>query len=359
MGLNSVFMSNKKFWRNKKVLITGHTGFKGSWLSLWLENLESDVCGISLEPPTKPSIFNEAKIKNCLRHEIADICNFDNLKKIMNEFKPEIIIHMAAQPLVLYSYQAPLETYKTNVIGTANVLEAARLQNSVRSIVCVTTDKCYENREWAWGYREDEPMGGFDPYSSSKGCAELVASSYRSSFLKSAGIGIATARAGNVIGGGDWAPDRLVPDILKAFEGGQAAEIRNPNAIRPWQHVMEPISGYLMLAESLYKDPLNASEAWNFGPNDHDFKPVSWIADRLSKRWGGAANWISEPGNYPHEATYLKLDISKVKQRFNWKPTWNLNTSLENIVEWHKSWINGENMRNVTIEQIKKFRSTK
>lgn len=350
---------DKSFWENRKVLITGHTGFKGSWLTLWLKTLGADICGISLDPPTIPSIFKEAKVEELIKHKIADIRDLDSITKIMKEFKPEVIMHLAAQPLVRYSYKDPIETYTTNVIGTVNILEAARNQSSVRSIVVVTTDKCYENREWAWGYREDEPMGGSDPYSSSKGCAELVSQSYRRSFLADAGIGLATARAGNVIGGGDWAQDRLVPDILKAFENGNIAQIRNPNAIRPWQHVLEPISGYLTLAELLYNDSLSVAEAWNFGPSDDDARPVSWIASTLCKSWGGKANWVAQTGIHPHEATYLKLDISKVKQRLGWRPKWNLETALDNIVDWHKSFNDGGDMRGFTVEQIEKYKLIK
>ena len=349
--------SQKDFWRNKKVLVTGHTGFKGSWLTLWLKTLGADICGIALDPPTSPSLFDVLGLNSSIRHEVADIRNLDILKRIMVEFKPEIIIHMAAQPLVRYSYTSPIETYQTNVIGTANVLEASRFCGSVRSIISVTTDKCYDNKEWAWGYREQDPLGGFDPYSSSKACAELVSSAYRSSFLADAGIGLATARAGNVIGGGDWAADRLIPDILTALEKKISAKIRNPNSIRPWQHVLEPVSGYLLLAEALYHEPVKMAEAWNFGPADEDAKPVSWIADKLCSCWGGQADWTANIGDHPHEATYLKLDISKAKQYLNWCPKWTLQRSLESIVDWHKSWLEGSDMHQITIEQIQEFRS--
>lgn len=345
------------FWRGRRVFLTGHTGFKGGWISLWLQSMGAEICGLSLEPPTEPSLFNVARVAKGMDHKVGDIRNYDTVRTLMAAFRPEIVIHMAAQPLVRLSYQQPRETYATNVMGTVNVLEAARHSGSVSAIVSVTTDKCYENKEWAWGYREDEPMGGHDPYSSSKGCAELVSGAYRKSFLASEGIAMATARAGNVIGGGDWALDRLVPDVLNALENQHAVLIRNPHAIRPWQHVLEPLSGYLMLAESLYIQGQNDAEGWNFGPSDEDAKPVQWIVSRLCQYWGRDATWILQPGDHPHEASFLKLDISKARQRLNWSPRWNLDTALMGITQWHKSWIAGMDMQDICLQQISKYQN--
>jgi len=345
------------FWRNKRVLLTGHTGFKGSWLSLWLQSLGANLRGVSLTPATEPALFEVARVVEGMEHCIADIRDFAALKRLMDEFHPEIVIHMAAQPLVRLSYQLPVETYATNVMGTVHVLEAARHSGSVKAIVNVTTDKCYENREWVWGYREDEPMGGHDPYSNSKGCAELVSSAYRKSFLQAAGIAIATARAGNVIGGGDWAPDRLVPDILRALQSHEPVLIRNPNATRPWQHVLEPLSGYLVLAERLYTQGKADAEGWNFGPRDEDARPVQWIAEYLCAAWGNGAKWALQPDDHPHEANYLKLDISKAKQRLQWTPRWTLETALNHITEWHEAWLTGQDMRAVCLNQISQYRA--
>ena len=349
--------TNPSFWHGKRVLLTGHTGFKGSWLSLWLQAMGSELRGISLAPPTTPALFDVAKIAEGMDHQIADIRDFDKVNKLFAEFKPEIVIHMAAQPLVRLSYQQPIETYATNVMGTVHVLEAARHAGSVKAIVNITTDKCYENKEWLWGYREDEPMGGHDPYSNSKGCAELVSSAYRKSFLNQAGIAMATARAGNVIGGGDWALDRLVPDVLRALEQNQPALIRNPHATRPWQHVLEPLSGYLLLAEHLYNDGLAFAEGWNFGPNEDDAKPVQWIVEKLCEAWAHGATWAIQPGEHPHEANYLKLDISKAKQKLHWHPRWPLQTALHHITTWHQAWLAGENMHNHCLQQISQYQS--
>lgn len=348
---------NPEFWNGKRVLVTGHTGFKGSWLSLWLQSMGAELRGVSLEPPTTPALFDVANVANGMDHQIADIRNFDLLNKLISEFKPEIMIHMAAQPLVRLSYQQPIETYATNVMGTVHVLEAAKRCSSVRAIVNITTDKCYENKEWAWGYREDEPMGGHDPYSSSKGCAELVSSAYRQSFFANTDIGLATARAGNVIGGGDWALDRLVPDVLRALEQQEAALIRNPHATRPWQHVLEPLSGYLLLAERLYTNGQTDAEGWNFGPRDEDAQPVQWIVEQLCSAWGASATWRQQPGEHPHEANYLKLDISKAKQRLGWTPRWTLETALHHITTWHQAWLAGHNMRNYCLQQISQYQS--
>lgn len=341
-----------EFWLGKRVLVTGHTGFKGSWLSLWLQSMGAVVRGIALPPPTEPALFIEANVANGMDHCIADIRDFAAIQPLIKEFKPEIIFHMAAQPLVRLSYQQPMETYATNVMGTVQVLEAARQTGSVKAIVNVTTDKCYENREWVWGYREKEPMGGHDPYSSSKGCAELVSSAYRASFFNDADIALATARAGNVIGGGDWAQDRLVPDILRALEKSEPVLIRNPDAIRPWQHVLEPLSGYLTLAHSLYENGQTNAEGWNFGPNDDDAQPVQWIVERLCALWGHNTQWQLQPGEHPHEAHFLKLDISKARQRLKWSPRWSLHTALTQTIAWHQAWVDQQDMQAVCLQQI-------
>ena len=351
----TVEQTNPAFWQDRKVLMTGHTGFKGSWLSLWLQSMGAELRGIALQPPTMPSLFDVAQVAKGMDSRIADIRDASAIAQLVKEFQPEIIIHMAAQPLVRLSYQQPIETYATNVMGTVHVLEAARHVSSVRAIVNITTDKCYENKEWAWGYREDEPMGGHDPYSSSKGCAELVSNAYRQSFLKDAGIALATARAGNVIGGGDWALDRLVPDTLLALEKGQPVQIRNPFATRPWQHVLEPLSGYLLLAEKLHEHGQAFAEGWNFGPRDEDARPVQWIVEQLCQAWGQGASWQMQPGDHPHEANYLKLDISKAKQRLNWTPRWSLNTALGHITDWHRAYLAASNMRDICQNQINTY----
>ncbi len=350
-------MVDSSFWAGKVVLLTGHTGFKGSWLSLWLQSMGARVIGYALAPPTNPSLFEVAEVGKEMISIIGDIRDFDKLKSTFSEHKPEIIIHMAAQPLVRYSYANPIETYSTNVMGTVHLLEAARLSNSVRAIVNVTTDKCYENREWAWGYRENEPMGGFDPYSNSKGCSELVTAAYRNSYFhpekyKEHGVALASGRAGNVIGGGDWAEDRLIPDIIRAITKDEPVNIRNPYAIRPWQHVLEPLSGYLVLAKKLYEDDSSYAEGWNFGPNDEDAKPVQWIVERLTQAWGNDATWHVDKGDHPHEAHYLKLDCSKAKTRLDWYPRWHLEEALDRIVDWQKQYQQGANMKAVTLEQI-------
>ena len=357
--MNAAAQPNSSFWRSKRVLITGHTGFKGSWLSLWLQSMGAQLQGIALTPPSTPALFNEANVAKDMEHQAADIRDYDKIKTLVAKFKPEVLIHLAAQPLVRLSYQQPVETYATNVMGTVHVMEAARHAGSVRAIVNITTDKCYENKEWAWGYREDESMGGHDPYSSSKGCAELVSSAYRKSFFKTEGIAMATARAGNVIGGGDWAIDRLVPDILRALERHQPVQIRNPRAIRPWQHVLEPLSGYLLLAERLYKNGQTDAEGWNFGPRDEDAQPVQWIVERLCETWGQGATWALQSGDHPYEANYLKLDISKAKQRLQWEPRWSLRHALEQITEWHRAWLSGDDMQAMCLQQINQYQNLK
>jgi len=355
--MNILKQTHPEFWRARKVLITGHTGFKGSWLSLWLQSMGAELRGIALEPPTTPALFNVAQVAQNMDSHIADIRDASTIARLTKDFQPEVVIHMAAQPLVRVSYQQPIDTYATNVMGTVHVLEAARHAGSVRAIVNVTTDKCYENREWAWGYREDEAMGGHDPYSSSKGCAELLSSAYRKSFFIESGIGMATARAGNVIGGGDWALDRLVPDTLMALEIDQPVQIRNPHAIRPWQHVLEPLSGYLLLAEKLYEQGQAFAEGWNFGPRDEDARSVQWIVEQLCQAWGQNASWQLQPGDHPHEAIYLKLDISKVKQRLHWMPRWSLDTAIGHIVDWHQGWLSGQEMRALCLNQINQYQT--
>ena len=347
---------NKNFWKGKRVFITGHTGFKGSWLALWLQEMGSIVKGFSLEPITNPSLFYKANVSSGMESEIGDIRNLEILSKSMTLFNPDILIHMAAQPLVRLSYIRPIETYTTNVIGTVNVLDVARNCNNLKAIICVTTDKCYENKEWDWGYRENDPMGGHDPYSSSKGCAELVTSAYRRSFFYTTDSpSLASARAGNVIGGGDWSDDRLIPDILKAFEKSKSVIIRNPLSTRPWQHVLEPLCGYLILAEKLYDFGDEYAEAWNFGPNDEDCKSVEWILDKMAHKWGNGANWKLDKNNNPHEANFLKLDCSKANNKLKWNPKLKLDETLDLIVNWHKSYLNGKNIRNECIKEIEKF----
>ncbi len=340
------------FWRGKRVFLTGHTGFKGSWLSLWLQSFGADVTGYALAPPTQPCLFEIAEVASGMTSIIGDIRDLSKLQAALNMQQPEIVIHMAAQPLVRYSYQHPVETYATNVMGTVHLLEAVRHTPSVKAVVNITTDKCYDNKEWPWGYRENEPMGGHDPYSNSKGCAELVTSAYRNSFFQHNGMAVASARAGNVIGGGDWAADRLIPDILRAFEQNQPVVIRNPHAIRPWQHVLEPLSGYLTLAERLYTDGSSFAEGWNFGPNDDDAKPVQWIVEQMVSSWGQGARWQQDGGHHPHEANYLKLDISKAKARLGWHPKWRLAHSLGNIMAWHKAFHAKQNMRDISLQHI-------
>jgi len=343
---------NPAFWRGKRVLLTGHTGFKGGWLSLWLQQLGAEVQGLALAPPAGHNLFEEARVADGMASAIGDIRDLDTVTRTLAAFRPDIVIHMAAQPLVRLSYAEPVQTYATNVMGTVHVLEAVRQTPGVRVVVNVTTDKCYENKEWAWGYREDEPMGGYDPYSNSKGCAELVSSAYRQSFFRQGGPALATARAGNVIGGGDWATDRLVPDILRAFEKGAPVVIRNPHSTRPWQHVLEPLSGYLTLAQRLWDEGAAFAEGWNLGPRDEDARPVQWIVERLVEQWGGAARWQLDGGEHPHEAHYLKLDISKARARLGWQPRWRLAEALDRIVAWHQAWLAGQDVRALCLQQI-------
>lgn len=346
------------FWKGKKVFLTGHTGFKGSWLSLWLQSMGAELHGYALTPPTNPSLFEEANVADGMVSTIGDVRNYRSLFDALKKSQAEIVIHMAAQPLVRRSYEQPVETYATNVMGTVHLLEGIRQAGSVRAIVNVTTDKCYENKEWVWGYREDEPMGGYDPYSNSKGCSELVTGAYRRSFFQTTNTALASARAGNVIGGGDWALDRLVPDILRAFERKEPVVIRNPYATRPWQHVLEPLSGYLTLAQKLYEEGQSYAEGWNFGPKEDDAKPVQWIVEKLVHDWGAGASWQLDCGDHPHEAHCLKLDISKVKSRLDWHPRWSLATALEKITTWHQMWCAHENVQAICLRQIEQYNQT-
>jgi CDP-glucose 4,6-dehydratase len=347
-------MSN--FWQGKKVFVTGHTGFKGGWLSLWLKSLGAEVYGYALTPPTTPNLFTVANVsKSLAANTIANIQDAPLLEKAMLSAQPDIVLHLAAQPLVRYSYAEPVETYATNVMGTVNLFEAVRKTASVRAVLNVTTDKCYENREWARPYSEDEAMGGYDPYSSSKGCSELITAAYRRSFLAEAGVAVASARAGNVIGGGDWAQDRLIPDIIYAITQGLPVRIRNPHSIRPWQHVLEPLSGYLLLAENLFTNRECFAEAWNFGPNNDDAKPVQWVVDKLTNYWGEGTSWVLDKGNHPHEAHYLKLDCSKAKESLNWQPRWRLVEAIEKICVWHKAHLAGSDMQAMCLHQIKQY----
>ena len=346
---------NPAFWNGKRVLLTGHTGFKGSWLALWLQSMGAHLVGYALAPPTNPSLFEVAHVSLDMTSVIGDICDLAKLQAVFAKHSPEIVIHMAAQPLVRYSYQNPVETYATNVMGTVHLLEAVRNTPGVKAVVNVTTDKCYENKEWTWGYREDEQMGGHDPYSNSKGCSELVTSAYRRSFFQDKGIALASARAGNVIGGGDWAAGRLIPDILRAFEKNHPVIIRNPYAIRPWQYVLEPLSGYLTLAELLYTDGQAHAEGWNFGPKDDDARPVQWIVEHMVNSWGNGASWQQDGGVHPHEANYLKLDISKAKARLGWQPRWPLAIALSQIATWHQSWLANDDMKKFCLAQIQKY----
>ncbi len=353
-------MTDRNFWYNKRVFITGHTGFKGSWLCLWLHSLGAEVTGYALKPPTDPSLFELCNIDKLVQSTIADVKDGESLTKAMLAARPDIVIHMAAQPLVRDSYKIPVETYAINVMGTVNLLEAVRKCKTVKAVINVTTDKCYENKEWVWGYRENEPLGGYDPYSNSKACSELVTSAYRNSYFNpkdfaTHGVAVASARAGNVIGGGDWATDRLIPDCLRALLKGENVIIRNPQAIRPWQHVLEPLSGYLKLAQKLCKDGAHFSGAWNFGPNDSDAKPVEWLVKTLCTKWGGGASYAIDKGMHPHEANYLKLDCSKAKRELEWQPLWDLDKAIDSIIEWTVAYKEKKDVGAVCLKQIEAY----
>jgi len=358
-------MTDYAFWRDKSVFLTGHTGFKGAWLSLWLQAMGSRVTGYALAPPTEPSLYAVGRIGELIHSVEGDVRDYPSLRDALLAAKPDIVIHMAAQPLVRESYRIPVGTYEVNVMGTVHLLEAVREAVTcgipVKAVVNVTTDKSYDNREWAWGYRETDPLGGFDPYSSSKACAELVTAAYRNSYFHpdrygEHSVAVATARAGNVIGGGDWAADRLIPDCIRSLSQGEPVSVRRPEAIRPWQHVLVPLSGYLLLAERLFRSGPAFASAWNFGPQDEDARPVAWIVHRLCERWGPDASYRIEPeAGAPHEARYLKLDCSKARLDLGWRPAWDLDHALAKIAEWNKAYRSGKDIRFVCMKQIREY----
>lgn len=355
---------NESFWSGKRVLVTGHTGFKGSWLSLWLARLGAKVSGCALPPDNIRNLFETASVEQCIDHHVCNICDATALRALVQAVQPQIVIHMAAQSLVRRSYTDPVETYQTNVMGTLNLLESIRLSGSVRSCVIVTTDKCYENREWCWPYRESDALGGFDPYSSSKACAEILTASYRRSFFSpdrnaDHATAISTARAGNVIGGGDWAQDRLVPDVMNAFCAGKTVKVRNPDSVRPWQYVLEPLSGYMMLAEKLFNEGLVFADAWNFGPDHTAVCSVATLIDQLAALWGGGSSWERDDASQPHEATQLALDSSKARQCLGWSPRTSMTQTLEATVEWYKACAAGEDMQRLCLDQIDAFERTR
>lgn len=361
-SLAKVILMGNTFWKNKTVFLTGHTGFKGSWLALWLQKYGANIVGLSLQPPSDPSLFVTANVANGMTSISGDIRNLSLLQDSIDKYKPDIVIHMAAQTLVRPSYDDPIETYSSNVMGTVNVLEAIRTRGigAVKSVVIVTSDKCYENKEWLWGYRENERMGGKDPYSNSKGCAELVVSSYRDSFFhidnyEQHGVAISSVRAGNVIGGGDWAKDRLIPDAIKAISKNTPVVIRSPNAVRPWQHVLEPLSGYMDLAEKLWLEGVQYSGGWNFGPNEDSAKKVSEIMDQIVNLWGDNASWEIDEGEHVHEANYLKLDCAKAKDLLGFNPKFQLQDSLAWAVDWYKAYHQGNDMHAMTLDQINRY----
>jgi CDP-glucose 4,6-dehydratase len=356
-------MISTAFWQGKRVLITGHTGFKGTWATFWLKQLGAKICGVSLEPNTQPSAFHALELAQGIEHHILDIRNAGKLADVIKAFDPELVLHMAAQPLVRASYRNPLETYETNVIGTGNLLWALKDSPSVRSIVVITTDKCYENKEWVWAYRETDGLGGHDPYSSSKACAEILTASFRKSFFThgtptgpSRPIGLASVRAGNVIGGGDWSEDRLLPDAVRSLQNSQRMEIRYPESIRPWQHVLVPLSGYLMLAEKLWSEPTRYSEAYNFAPDDDDCIPVQYVLDKFGSAWGRKVDWFTTPGPKAHEAHFLKLDSNKAKSQLKWHPVWNLDQALKASADWYRCYYEKpQDLKELTRTQIAQF----
>lgn len=346
---------NPQFWQGRSVFLTGHTGFKGGWMALWLTHMGASVSGYALDPPTTPNLFTENELEARLyKSTIGDLRDLVTLTEAIKSAKPAIVIHMAAQPLVRESYRTPVDTFSTNVIGTVHLLEAVRQVESVEAVVVITTDKCYENQEWLWSYRENDRLGGYDPYSSSKACAEIVTAAYRTSFFDKAGIKLASARAGNVIGGGDWATDRLIPDFFRAMQKDEVLKIRSPYAVRPWQHVLEPVGGYLQLAERLVLDGSAFNGAWNFGPEEVDAKPVSYVANYLNEKIT-YAHWDIEPNPQLHEAGLLKLDSSKAKKHLNWRPKWSLETALDATIDWHLAWKAGQSMSEISLQQIETY----
>jgi CDP-glucose 4,6-dehydratase len=358
--------SLSNFWRGRRVFLTGHTGFKGGWLALWLAHLGADVRGYALDPSTDPNLFSVVRVGDVIEDVRGDIRDAARLDRAMREFRPEVVFHLAAQPLVRYSYEDPIGTYETNVIGTARVLDAVRHTPSVRAVVSVTTDKCYENKEWVWPYRETDPLGGYDPYSSSKACAEIVTAAFRQSYfpvdrLAEHGVAVATARAGNVIGGGDWSTDRLIPDLIRGFLSAEPVRIRRPHAIRPWQHVLEPIYGYIRLAEELLAGGPEAARfatAYNFGPGQEDARPVSWIAERMTGFWGNGASWVLDEDHGPHEAGYLRLDTSRACRDLAWIPHLRLETALEWLVQWYRTWQSSPDaVGELTLSQITRYQT--
>lgn len=359
-AMEGLVTMDTRFWNGKKVLITGHTGFKGSWLSLWLQHLGADVSGYALPAPTAPSLFDVAHVAANMYSVTGDIRDLARLKKVISDRSPDIIIHMAAQTIVRSSYSNPIETYSTNVMGTVNVLEAVRVSRTARVVLIVTSDKCYQDQGWIWGYRENDPMGGRDPYAGSKGCAELITSSYINSYFAPAdyashGVAVASARAGNAIGGGDWAQDRLIPDIVRAVTAGRPVVVRNPNAVRPWQHVLEPLNGYLMLAQKLWEYDPSYVGAWNFGPHGEDAKPVQWVVEAILSMWGNGLQWIPDEGIHPAESNYFIVDSTKARRLLAWSEKLRLYTALKWVVEWHKPYQQGSDMRHVSEAEIKRF----
>ncbi|CAM5768800.1 CDP-glucose 4,6-dehydratase [Bosea minatitlanensis] len=353
-------MLNRSFWQGRKVFLTGHTGFKGAWLSLWLEALGADVTGYALDPPSEPSLFVQARVGECIRSIRGDVRDLAHLQSAIAACDPDIVIHMAAQSVVRRSYDEPVETYATNLMGTVHLLEAVRRRGRPCVVVNVTSDKCYENREWVWGYRESDPMGGHDPYSSSKGCAELATKAYRDSYfapeaLSRHGVALASARAGNAIGGGDWTADQLIPDLIRAFLDRRPCRIRNPGAIRPWQFVLMPLHGYLLLCERLAEDGAGFASGWNFGPAEADARPVSWIADRLVASWGEGASWTQDGAAHPAEAQLLRLDTSRARALLGWRPVLQLDQSLLWIVEWYEAFQAGQDLQSLTRRQIERY----
>lgn len=361
-------MADARFWQNKRVFITGHTGFKGAWLTIWLHSLGAQVTGYALQPPTEPNLFHLSGIGSSIQSITGDIRDKERLQQSITQADPDIIFHLAAQPIVSRSYLQPAETYEVNVMGTVHLWEAVKhvsTQGSgrLKAVINVTTDKCYENQEWVWGYRETDRLGGYDPYSNSKACSELVTSAYRSSFFAPEayhkhGISVATARAGNVIGGGDWAEDRLVPDCIRSLLSGSKMKVRRPLAIRPWQHVLDPLAGYLILAQCMVEDgPAYASE-WNFGPNDRQSRTVQWIVETMAAAWGGDPFFVIEPEERFHESMQLKLDCSKARTRLKWYPKWSVEMALDKVLEWVRMVQAGQDVRAACLRQIEDYALT-